>query len=115
MFFKMRLLLDPPANPKEADITTARKDAESWLSDFRNYQGTPEGCGVRYYFADILFRQAADAKDKGTRTQYLNKARDLCFELTPSITITTSAPQTEHQHHRRRRGLQQGHCQAHQL
>jgi hypothetical protein len=82
MFFKMRLLLDPPANPKEADITTARKDAETWLSDFRNYQGTPEGCGVRYYFADILFRQAADAKDKGTRTQYLNKARDLCFELT---------------------------------
>ncbi len=81
LFFKMRILLDPPANPKEADVTTARKDAELWLTEFRNSRGTPEGCGVRYYLADALFRQAAEAKDKGTRTQYLNKARDLCREL----------------------------------
>jgi hypothetical protein len=81
-FFKLRILLDPPANPKEADVTTARKEAEAWLTDFRNYLGTPEGCGVRYYLADVLFRQAADAKDKAARTQLLNRARDLCLELT---------------------------------
>jgi hypothetical protein len=81
-FFKMRILLDPPANPKEADLATVRAEAEKWLSDFRSFQNTPEGCGVRYYLADVLFRQAADAKDKAARTKDLNKGRDLCLELT---------------------------------
>ncbi len=81
-FFKLRILLDPPANPKEADLATARKAAETWIADYRNYLGTPEGCGVRYYLADVLFRQAADVKDKAARTKDLNRARDLALELT---------------------------------
>jgi hypothetical protein len=81
-FFKLRIILDPPANPKEADVASARKEAETWLADFRTYQGTPEGCGVRYYLADVLFRQAAEAKEKSARTPLLNRARDLCLDLT---------------------------------
>jgi len=84
LFFKLRILLEPPAAPKQADVAQARKDAETWVSDYRNYLKTPEGCGVRYYLADVLFRQAGELKDKIARNQQLNKARDLCQELTRS-------------------------------
>jgi hypothetical protein len=84
LFFKMRSVFDEGRTPKEAEITQVKKDAEAWVQDHRTYLGTPEGCGVRYYLAYVLFLQAGEAKDKDVRTQYLKRARDLCADLTRS-------------------------------
>jgi hypothetical protein len=81
LFFRMKVLLDPPAAPKEADLTQVRKDGETWLADYPRYKDTPEGCGVRFYLADVLARQAADLKDKVVRNQQLTRAENLCREL----------------------------------
>jgi hypothetical protein len=84
LFFRMKVLLDPPAVPKEADLAQARKDGEAWLADYPRYKDTPEGCGARYYLADVLLRQAAELKenkDRAARTQLLTRAEGLCREL----------------------------------
>jgi hypothetical protein len=81
LFFRMKVLLDPPAVPKEADLAQARKDGELWLTDFPRYKDTPEGCGARYYLADVLVRQAGEMKDKIARSQQLTRAENLCREL----------------------------------
>ncbi len=81
LFFQMKVAVDPPAAPKEADVAQVRKDAEAWVADYRNFLGTPEGCGVRYYLADMLYRQATDLKDRAARRQQLDRAANLCREL----------------------------------
>jgi tetratricopeptide (TPR) repeat protein len=81
LFFQMKVAIDPPAVPKEADVAQVHKDAEAWVSDYRNFLGTPEGCGVRYYLADVLYRQAGDMKDKTARKQQLDRAAALCRDL----------------------------------
>ncbi len=81
-FLKMRILIDDPdKKPAEADITQVHKDADAWVSDYRNFLGTAEGCGVRFYMAYVLVHQAAETKEKAARTQPLNRARALCTEL----------------------------------
>lgn len=82
LFFQMKVLLDPPARENPANLALVRKAAEAWLLEYGSFQNTPEGCGVRYYLADVLARLAGPMKEKGPRTLQLNKARDLCRALT---------------------------------
>jgi hypothetical protein len=82
LFFRMKiLLLDPQVTPKPDDLAQVHKDAETWLADYPRFKDTPEGCGVRYCLADVIFRQAGEVKDRIARGQQLARAENLCREL----------------------------------
>jgi hypothetical protein len=82
LFFHMKVLIDPPAQESAANLAVVQKAAETWLKEYAGFKNTPEGCGVRYYLADSLARLAIPMKEKGPRAAQLNKARDLCRDLT---------------------------------
>jgi hypothetical protein len=80
-FFQMKVAVDPPAAPKESDIEQVHKDAEDWVSTYRNFLGTPEGCGVRYYLADMLYRGPGKTTGQAERKKQLDRAASLCRDL----------------------------------
>jgi hypothetical protein len=81
LFLRMKILAEPPAQPTAEEMVQVRRDGEMWLSTYAAFKDTPEGCGVRYYLADMLRRQTEEIKERGERMRQLGRAENYCRDL----------------------------------